>query len=103
MKSINLDTSASGFSTNHHTTREIIAKYRQVSWTFAIYHGIELDEIYVMRPEALEPLYRQWEKKLEKISHLNNLKIPLKFVREKGIKVFPIDEENPLDPDSISP
>lgn len=42
MKSINLETSASGFSTNHHTTYDIIAKYRQVPWSFAIYYGIDL-------------------------------------------------------------
>ena len=102
MKSINLDTSASGFSTNHHTTREIIAKYRKVSWTFAIYHGIHLDEIYVMTPVMLESLFQHWEHKLETMSHLNNPKIPVKFVRENGVKVYPIDEDNPIDPDSVN-
>ncbi len=101
MKSINLDTTASGFSTNHHLTKEIIAKYRKVSWTFAIYHGISLEEIYIMPPEILEPFYQGWEKKLDTISHLNNPKIPLRFVQEHGIKVYPIDENNPIDPDSI--
>ena len=103
MKSINLETSASGFSTNHHTTKGIIAKYRKVSWTFAIYHGIHLDEIFVMTPVMLEPLFLHWEDKLETMTHLNNPKIPVKFVRENGIKVYPIDEANPVDPDSVSP
>ena len=103
MKSINLETSASGFSTNHHTTKGIIAKYRKVSWTFAIYHGIHLDEIFVMTPVMLEPLFQHWEDKLKTMTHLNNPKIPVKFVRENGIKVYPIDEANPVDPDSVSP
>ena len=102
MKSINLETSASGFSTNHHTTHYIIAKYRQVPWTFAIYHGITLTEMYVMTPSMLEPLYQHWEEKLQTMAHLNNPKIPVKYVRENGIKVFPINENNPFDPDSIN-
>lgn len=102
MKSINLETSASGLSTNHHTTHYIIAKYRQVPWTFAIYHGITLTEMYVMTPSMLEPLYQHWEEKLQTMAHLNNPKIPVKYVRENGIKVFPINENNPFDPDSIN-
>jgi len=102
MKSINLNTSASGFSTNHHTNHDIIEKYRQVPWTFAIYHGIELDEIYVLTPQMLEPMYRRWEAKLATTSHLNNPKIPVKYVRENGIQIYPINEENPIDPDTIN-
>lgn len=101
MKSINLETSASGFSTNHHTNHDIIAKYRRVPWTFAIYHGITLTEMYVMTPDMLEPIYQHWESKLETMSHLNNPKIPVRFVRENGIQVYPIDPRNPIDPDSL--
>lgn len=82
-------------------TKETISKYRKVSWTFAIYHGIYLEEIYIMPGETLEPFYEDWEKKLDAIPHLNNPKIPLRFVREHGIKVYPIDKNNPIDPDSI--
>lgn len=102
MKSINLETSATGFSTNHHTTYDIITKYRQVPWSFAIYYGIHLSEIYVMTPDMLEPLYTHWEEKLSTMAHLNNPKIPVKFVRENGIQVYPINRRNPLDPDSIN-
>jgi hypothetical protein len=104
MKSINLDTSASGFSTNHHTNDVIIGKYRKVPWTFAIYRGIVLEEIFVMTPEMLEPMYQHWESKLRLnlMTHLNNPKIPVKFVRQIGIKVFPIDRNNPLDPDAAN-
>ncbi|MDR0928367.1 MAG: restriction endonuclease [Oscillospiraceae bacterium] len=102
MKSINLATSASGFSTNHHMNHVIIAKYRKVPWTFAIYRGINLEEIYIMTPAMLEPIYTHWEDKLKTMSHLNNPKIPVKFVRENGIKAYPIDKEKPFDPDSIN-
>lgn len=101
MKSINIETSASGFSTNHHTTQTIIDKYRKVPWAFSIYRGIKLDEIYVMTPSMLEPIYQHWEEKLQTKSHLNNPKIPVRFVQEKGIKVYPIDPNNPIDPDYI--
>lgn len=102
MKSINLETSASGFSTNHHTNHDIIAKYRKVPWTFAIYHGIRLSEIYVMTPPMLEPIYRHWEDQLRTKPHLNNPKIPVRFVRDYGILVYPFDERNPVDPDEIN-
>lgn len=102
MKSINLETSATGFSTNHHTNHDIIAKYRQVPWTFAIYYGIRLAEMYVMTPQMLEPLYQHWEKQLQKVTHLNNPKIPVKYVRENGIRVYPINPHNPVNPDSIN-
>lgn len=55
-----------------------------------------------MTPQMLEPLYAHWEEKLKTMAHLNNPKIPVKFVRENGIKVYPIDKDRPLDPDSIN-
>ena len=74
MKSVNI-LLTSGFSTNHHTNYDIIAKYRQVPWTFSIYEGITLKEIYVMTPEQLEPIYMHWEEQLaDGRSHLNNVR-----------------------------
>lgn len=102
MKSINLETSASGFSTNHHTTYDIIAKYRQVPWSFAIYYGIQLSEIYIMTPRMLEPIYQHWEEQLRTRPHLNNPKIPVSYVRDNGIQVYPFDKHHPFDPDSIN-
>ncbi|MCL2497192.1 MAG: restriction endonuclease [Symbiobacteriaceae bacterium] len=101
MKSINIETSASGFSTNHHTNLVIIEKYRKIPWTFSIYRGIDLQEIYVLTPEMLEPLYLRWEERLKSMTHLNNPKIPLSYVRQNGILVYPIDPGNPLDPDTV--
>lgn len=99
MKSINLETSASGFSTNHHTTYDIIDKYRHVPWSFAIYHGINLESIYIMTPRMLEPLFEKWEDKLRTMSHLNNPKIPVKFVKKNGVQIYPINPQNPISPD----
>ncbi len=102
MKSVNI-LLTSGFSTNHHTNHDIIAKYRKVPWSFAIYEGITLKEIYVMTPKKLEPIYQHWEELLKDgRSHINNPKISVKFVRENGLKVYPIDPVNPIDPDSIN-
>ena len=102
MKSINLETTTRGFSTNHHMTYDIIEKYRQVPWSFAIYYGIRLSEIYVMTPSMLEPIYDNWERQLATKSHINNPKISVNFVRKNGLQVYPINKDNPIDPDSIN-
>lgn len=102
MKSINVATSASGFSTNHHTTYDILHKYRQVPWSFAIYNNVKLISMYVMTPDQLEPLFEHWENKLDEgMPHLNNPKIPLRFVTENGLQVYPY-KSNPTDPDIIT-
>lgn len=73
------------FSTHHHLNHTIIAKYRQVDWYFAVYEGIEIQQIYRMSPGRIEPYFQAWEDKLDDkvkpMSHLNNPKIPVKFVR----------------------
>ena len=102
MKSINIGTSASGFSTNHHLNYEILDKYRQVPWSFAIYENIELKEIYVMNPSQLETYFSIWEDKLDcGQTHINNPKIPVRFVRENGLLVYPINIDEPVNPTSI--
>ncbi|MBS1767629.1 MAG: restriction endonuclease [Acidobacteria bacterium] len=80
-----------GFSTHHHMNPTIIAKYRKVDWIFAVYEGIELKEIYRLTPKDLEPYYAKWEEKWHDDGEkdINNPKIPLAFVQEKGKKVFP--------------
>ena len=79
------------FSTHHHMNSVIIKKYRQVDWIFAVYEGIVLLEIYKLTPKDLLPYYKRWLEKLstENITHINNPKIPLKFVRENGEKIYP--------------
>lgn len=101
MKSINLATTASGFSTNHHTTLDILQKFRSVPWVFSIYNGIDLQSIYIMTPSQLEPIFSEWEIKLQTQSHINNPKIQVSFVKKNGTKIFPIDTQCPIDPDTI--
>jgi restriction endonuclease PvuII len=85
LKSVNTDLTKS-FSTHHHINPVIIAKYRQVSWIFAVYCGIELQSIYLLTPDKLEPFYTAWETKWKADGgkDINNPKIPLKYVVEHG-------------------
>lgn len=102
LKTVNIDLTSS-FSTNHHTNLERIAVFRQERWLFSAYRGISLQEVYAVSPIALEEYSSKWEDAVRiKIAghnenaHLNNPKIPLKYVRNVGIKVYPLDI--PLDP-----
>ena len=85
LKSVNVLLTKS-FSTHHHMNPVILAKYRQVDWLLAIYEGIELQEIYRMKPAMLEPYFSSWEKKWHESGgkDINNPKIPVKFVVERG-------------------
>jgi hypothetical protein len=89
LKSVNIHLTKS-FSTHHHMNPHIIAKYRQVDWIFAVYDGIELKEIYKLTPAQLEPYFKKWAKKwvADGNKDINNPKIPLKFVRDTGQRVF---------------
>jgi hypothetical protein len=60
-----------------------------VGWVFAVYEGIELRAIYLLKPEQLEPYFSKWEAKWRDSGgkDINNPKIPLKFVTERG-KLF---------------
>ena len=89
LKSVNVLLTKS-FSTHHHMNPVILAKYRQVDWLLAIYEGIELQEIYWMKPAMLEPYFSSWEKKWHESGgkDINNPKIPVKFVVERGESVY---------------
>jgi len=95
LKSVNIRLTQS-FSTHHHMNPQIIAKYRQVDWVFAIYDGIELVEIYVLTPAQIEPYFTKWAEKWAKDGNkdINNPKIPLKFVRNAGSRIFPSGDPN---------
>lgn len=102
MKSINIATTAQGFSTNHHLNAHILSKYRQVPWSFAIYNNLDLQAIYIMKPQQLEPMFKKWEQAyINKGKEGNNPKIPIKFVKENGLLVYPF-KDTPIDPDSIT-
>lgn len=88
LKSVNIKLTNS-FSTHHHMNPTIINKYRKVDWIFAVYEGIELLEIYKLKPEDLEYYYSCWEKKWNDTKKdINNPKIPLKYVRKLGVKMY---------------
>ena len=93
LKSVNTKLTQS-FSTHHHLNPTILAKYRKVDWIFAVYQGIELQEIYQMSPKQLEPYLRKWEQKWhhEGGRDINNPKIPLKFVQQHGACLFSYSE-----------
>lgn len=78
------------FSTHHHLNPVILAKYRKVDWFFAIYEGIEICEIFRMKPADIEPYFEAWEQKWHAAGgkDINNPKIPVKFVREHGTLVY---------------
>jgi hypothetical protein len=89
LKSVNIDLTKS-ISTHHHLNPVILTKYRKVDWVFAIYEGIELQAIYHLRAEQLEPYFSKWEKKWHDSGgkDINNPKIPLTFVKEHGKKIY---------------
>jgi hypothetical protein len=92
LKSVNLSLTAS-ISTHHHLNPVILKKYREVKgWYFAVYLGIELQVIYLLTPDQLEPLFSKWEKKWhdEGGKDINNPKIPLKFVSKNGEVVWQV-------------
>jgi hypothetical protein len=90
LKSVNIALTQS-FSTHHHMNPAIIAKYRKVSWIFAVYDGIELQSIYRLSPAAMETFYAKWEEKWHQDGgkDINNPKIPLKYVQENGEVLYP--------------
>ena len=92
LKSVNIELTQ-GVSTHHHLNPAIIAKYRQVDWIFAIYRHIELQYVYKLTPDDLEPYFQRWEKKwhADGDKDINNPKIPIKFVQQVGKLVYETD------------
>jgi hypothetical protein len=62
LKTLNISLGASrGVTTHHHLNLAILAKYRAVrAWYIALYEGIELQRIYRLTPEELEPVFQVW-------------------------------------------
>ena len=85
LKSVNTLLTQS-FSTHHHMNPVILAKYRKVVWFCAVYQGIELQSIYRMTPDRLEPYFTKWEQRwhADAGKDINNPKIPVKFVKQNG-------------------
>jgi transcriptional regulator with XRE-family HTH domain len=101
LKTINLSLNPNaGITTHHHLTKEIIKKYRTVTWYIGLYEGIELIEIWKVHPSQLEELFASWEKWIDDHNGQprNNPKIPLRYVR-KGERVY----KNPGKPEYTQP
>lgn len=89
LKSVNTLLTKS-FSTHHHMNPVIIEKYRKVDWIFAVYEGIKLLSVHRLARSDLELYFEKWEKKwhADGGKDINNPKIPLKFVLERGRVVY---------------
>jgi hypothetical protein len=85
LKSVNIELTRS-FSTHHHMNPTIISKYRKVGWIFAVYRNIEIQCIYLLTPEGMEPWYERWETQWRATGgrDINNPKIPLTYVMGAG-------------------
>ena len=92
LKSVNL-LRTDQFTTHHHLNPTIISKYRKVDWIFATYEAIELKEIYLLKPDAMEYWYQKWSAKwnADGGKDINNPKVPLRYVREKGTRLYRSD------------
>ena len=55
-----------------------------------MHEGIELQAIYRMKPVDLEPYFSKWESKWRESggTDINNPKIPVKFVVERGEVIY---------------
>ena len=94
-----------GVTTHHHLNLGILDKYRRVkAWYISLYQHITLVEIYRLTPAELAPIFDGFEARLLANGNvpLNNPKIPMAFVRQRGVRVWPVerDEQAELMPPS---
>ena len=101
MKSLDISKGNAGITTNHHLNHAIIEKYKTVPWSVSLYDGIRLKRIYIIGREQLMPLYDKWEEQLKTRPHLNNPKIPLKFVEQNGTLIYKEGDIYPRDPMTV--
>lgn len=88
LKTLNIEKVRS-FTTHHHLNLTIIAKYRSVDWVFAVYRNIELEAVYYIPAEELDPYFVKWERQWRRTrKDINNPKISLAFVMDHGQKVY---------------
>jgi hypothetical protein len=87
-------------TTEHTLTVENLSRYRSVHlWIIAIFDQAQPEAIYEIAPASLETFFADWEDRLRKMEalrteggapiHLNNPKIPIKFVTQHGTRVWP--------------
>lgn len=87
-------------TTEHTLTIDNLQRYRSVHlWIVAVFDQAQPEAIYEITPAALEPYFEIWEQKLQRQQgfqvvgsapvHLNNPKVPLRFISEHGTRVWP--------------
>ena len=87
-------------TTEHTLTVENLQRYRNVHlWIIAVFDQAQPEAIYEITPDRLERYFTAWEAKLADQQavrvhggapvHLNNPKIPLKFIEQHGTRVWP--------------
>jgi hypothetical protein len=85
-------------TTEHTLTQTNIDRYRQVFlWIIAVFDQARPEAIYEISPAKLEPYFAAWEAKLltqgqavgGAPNHINNPKIPWKYVVQNGLQVWP--------------
>jgi hypothetical protein len=85
-------------TTEHTLTQANIDRYRATFlWIVAVFDQARPEVIYEIPPAKLEPYFATWEERLAKQgrplggapNHLNNPKIPLKWITRHGVQVWP--------------
>lgn len=85
-------------TTEHTLTQTNIDRYRATFlWIVAVFDQSLPEVIYEIEPSQLEPYFEKWEAQLTEQgqpeggapNHINNPKIPLKFIAANGIQVWP--------------
>jgi Restriction endonuclease PvuII len=85
-------------TTEHTLTQTNIDRYRKTFlWIVAVFDQALPEVIYEIPPAKLEPHFTKWEAKLAlqgqlpggAPNHLNNPKIPLKWIALHGVQVWP--------------
>jgi hypothetical protein len=85
-------------TTEHTLTQANIDRYRATFlWIVAVFDQAQPEVIFEIPPGKLEPYFAQWEAQLARQgqpaggapNHMNNPKIPLKFIARHGVQVWP--------------
>jgi len=87
-------------TTEHTLTVANLTRYRNTHlWIVAVFDQARPESIYEIAPLVLEPYFSEWERRLVVQQglhsvqgappHLNNPKIPLTFIHEHGLQVWP--------------
>ena len=88
-------------TTEHTLTQPNIDRYRATFlWIVAVFDQAQPEVIYEIPPSKLEPYFAQWETQLARQgqpaggapNHMNNPKIPLKFIAKHGAQCGPASD-----------